>query len=670
LTKKMRIITPGTNAVQRNGALYFDFHALKNFLGFGHALLPADLGSVATTEPIAILGKVGVFNKKQREQITTFLNNHSSLIIAGLCLEGAIDPSFTRLLVRKASFCTVTDVKTKTLAEKLTGRKLPIADPLWLANADGPSPTHPYWLFHYGLSRDETTCGFFSETRNILARSQHSVSLALNKRELPYSALNCHTLFSPLFPQITLHALSSSSAVITTSRGVARMALACSVPAILIENPGTHPPDDPIPQLVPTQSPYRAAQEIERIISNYPWKPIRREIHRTRMALSPIAAKCPGKHASLKRALNIACICDQAYLPFFRGLVENLILVHGKNLRLYLLALDLQTKRFAMQNYASLIARIYGVTDLHGAEKKPVFRHGSFDVIAYASKPKLIDQALTDGAGNIFYTDLDVFYFRSPIRLFNRWEPNTGALLFPHWNHTYENTRLHGCFNAGMIAAAADASAFLRWWGMLCDSHCAKDTARGYYDDQAYLDLAAVNFPEISIYRGRDENVAAWNITTLGVRMDSANPGTILLDDGKPVASFHAPQPDRLGLHEAKFSWDQLCFVSSDLGAAERYPDFLSRLRHHFVTYWPSFREIDDVRNSLARGFRKSNLEIPKSLENFLRSPIGTRLLKLWKPLKNATRMGRRLLPRKHTPSSPIPDWVKIQKRVFRNFDY
>jgi len=232
------------------------------------------------------------------------------------------------------------------------------------------------------------------------------------------------------------------------------------------------------------------------------------------------------------RRLDVCAVADIRYLPFLLGLVENLREWHGDALRLHLLALDGEVEAFARSELSSILASCHRLETLWGRDAQRLRKRGVADQ-AYASKAALLERALGQCRGPVWYLDLDLFFFRSPAPLEEALGSERSVLLFPQWNQHLNVARFYGAFNAGMVLVRPGAERFLAWWRHLCLEHYNRDVRRGYFVDQGLLDLAPVYFPEVGIYRGGDENLASWNLRTV--------------DRRKPPGSFHAAREDGEG---------------------------------------------------------------------------------------------------------------------------
>ena len=68
-----------------------------------------------------------------------------------------------------------------------------------------------------------------------------------------------------------------------------------------------------------------------------------------------------------------------------------------------------------------------------------------------------------------------------------------------------------GLYNAGFVGANKDAIKTLQWWADCCLYRCEKNSFRGLFDDQKYLDIIPIIEESAHIIRHKGRNVAGWN---------------------------------------------------------------------------------------------------------------------------------------------------------------
>jgi hypothetical protein len=171
---------------------------------------------------------------------------------------------------------------------------------------------------------------------------------------------------------------------------------------------------------------------------------------------------------------------------------------------------------------------------------------------------------LANTGAPVLYSDIDIYYYAPPQAL----EPELRqgrVLLFPQWNDRLWYSKFYGVFNAGMLGVQSGAEPFLEWWTERCLRDYNGDFLTGYFADQGFLDLAPAYFDDLHIYRHGDHNVAYWNTGTLVASYQPSEKREVHLQSGRPLRSFHAAVPDRLGIYEEKFGWDQIHTFASPL---------------------------------------------------------------------------------------------------------
>jgi len=144
---------------------------------------------------------------------------------------------------------------------------------------------------------------------------------------------------------------------------------------------------------------------------------------------------------------------------------------------------------------------------------------------------------------SVIYLDNDLFFFRQFDFLFDLLKQHS-FLLTPHYyksdpkkdqNWLEANYRV-GLYNAGFVGASRVAAETLKWWAKCCAYRCEKNSLRGLFDDQKYLDLVPVMEEKAHIVRHKGCNVAGWN-TELCKRVLRDN--EILINGRDPIIFIH-----------------------------------------------------------------------------------------------------------------------------------
>jgi lipopolysaccharide biosynthesis glycosyltransferase len=124
---------------------------------------------------------------------------------------------------------------------------------------------------------------------------------------------------------------------------------------------------------------------------------------------------------------------------------------------------------------------------------------------------------------HIIYLDPDIKVFSS-LALFNNLLNEYSILLTPHiytplaidtLSPNEQTFQMHGIYNLGFLALNVkkqQALSLLDWWEERCLSICFRDTSRGLFVDQLWLNLAPLYFPETHILRHIGCNMAPWNL--------------------------------------------------------------------------------------------------------------------------------------------------------------
>jgi lipopolysaccharide biosynthesis glycosyltransferase len=167
----------------------------------------------------------------------------------------------------------------------------------------------------------------------------------------------------------------------------------------------------------------------------------------------------------------------------------------------------------------------------------------SQDKIRWSLKPIFIKYLLENKANKVIYCDNDIYFYDSYAFLFDLLDQNI-FLLTPHHyprdpnkdqNWLEANFRV-GLYNAGFIAATNTAVETLQWWAECCAYRCEKNSLRGLFDDQKYLDLVPVINENVHIVRHAGCNVAEWNKAI--IHRSNVN-GKVMLNNSYPLIFIH-----------------------------------------------------------------------------------------------------------------------------------
>lgn len=141
------------------------------------------------------------------------------------------------------------------------------------------------------------------------------------------------------------------------------------------------------------------------------------------------------------------------------------------------------------------------------------------DKLRWSLKPVLMKYLLSQtSTDQLIYLDNDLFFYSDYRFLFELLNTHS-FLLTPHHykndpnknqNWLEANFRI-GLYNAGFVGANKTAINTLQWWADCCLYRCERNSFRGIFDDQKYLDLIPIIEPTALILRHKGCNVAGWN---------------------------------------------------------------------------------------------------------------------------------------------------------------
>lgn len=497
------------------------------------------------------------------------------------------------------------------------------------------------------------------------------------------------TLICPEFPQVAAKAIASAKAVLSFSMQPSLIALASGVPTFLVctdEKTTKLAQDLAIPFMLwnPEQSPEKVAHAFDNVIKNYPWETVRPALERNKtefikqlrshelVSIGYIETSQGTKAYPIRRAdkpssppLRFCCIADEKYLPFFAGLVENLLEVHGDNLEAHLLGLGNQTAQAASSLFPRLKLHTYSLEDIWTLEELEQVKAYSVGLRAVSSKPRLLRHLINNfGAEPIFFFDLDLFFFRSPRALIENLG-DASVLLFPQWSDRFEWMRFHGMFNTGLIVAKRGAEPLMDWWAKQCLNGISYDISTGHYMDQACLELGILYFDGIKIGKRLDENVAPWNRKTLKVTSDPYKPWRLVLNGGNPVGSYHAAGPDNSGYFEIKYAWDQMATFFSNIKEPDTIEPFYANILEQQRLHW---NQLNQLLRERARITERLHIKLknpnPRIIAKYL-DGWGSRMMVVWDLFYRGYRLLRSPFTPKFSDCDPAQRrWIESQQEA------
>lgn len=187
-----------------------------------------------------------------------------------------------------------------------------------------------------------------------------------------------------------------------------------------------------------------------------------------------------------------------------------------------------ELKDFKDNNFVSIINKYKKIADKLRWSLKPVFMKFLLE---------------KQGLEKIIYLDNDQFFYSDFQFLFELLTAHS-FLLTPHYyksdpksdQNWFEANFRVGLFNAGFVGANKNALKTLQWWAECCEYRCEKNTFRGLFDDQKYLDLIPVMDENAHIIRHQGCNVAGWNTEICKREVSDSR---ILINGKFPVVFIH-----------------------------------------------------------------------------------------------------------------------------------
>lgn len=223
-----------------------------------------------------------------------------------------------------------------------------------------------------------------------------------------------------------------------------------------------------------------------------------------------------------------------------RALFDSLREIHSDSF-LHVLCIDELTEGPTAENIAFF--SLADLSDMPSAKTILSKYSASKDKVRWSFKPIFLSYLLENKADKVVYTDNDIYFFGDYAFIFDLLDSND-FLLTPHHyprdptkdqNWLEANFRV-GLYNAGFVGVNRNSIKDLRWWAECCVYRCEKNSLRGTFDDQKYLDLIPVMNERAHIIRHKGCNVAEWNKAVIS---RTERDGKVYLDEKDPLIFVH-----------------------------------------------------------------------------------------------------------------------------------
>lgn len=242
-------------------------------------------------------------------------------------------------------------------------------------------------------------------------------------------------------------------------------------------------------------------------------------------------------------AFHFCTISTHSHLYKVNALFDSLLKIH-LNVVLHVLIVD----RVNDNNSASVKnISYYDVEKVNISVGEKIIKKyaKNRDKLRWSLKPIFLKYLIENNiAEKIIYVDNDIAFFNSFEFLFEELN-NYTILLTPHHYPRYTDKMQNwleanfkvGLYNAGFLAVNKYALSTLEWWANACLYRCEKNSVRGLFDDQKYLDLVPIIEPKALVLKHQGCNVAEWNREVCKRTKDKE--GNILINEKWPVVFIH-----------------------------------------------------------------------------------------------------------------------------------
>lgn len=137
----------------------------------------------------------------------------------------------------------------------------------------------------------------------------------------------------------------------------------------------------------------------------------------------------------------------------------------------------------------------------------------------------------------ITYLDADIFFFSSPIPLFEELGDGSIAIIGHRFPPYLLYKEIYGIYNVGWLSFRRDENALacLHWWRERCIEWCYDREEDGRFADQKYLDDWPNRFTNVVVLEHKGANLAPWNVSKYRLHHDKSG----ILVDSQPLIFFH-----------------------------------------------------------------------------------------------------------------------------------
>jgi hypothetical protein len=256
--------------------------------------------------------------------------------------------------------------------------------------------------------------------------------------------------------------------------------------------------------------------------------------------------------------LNTFCtIITPSFVPFANTIYASLkqyhVHVHFNILLVTTNTAEIEQAKNALHKEISFFTPTTLCADGMGKKIFDKYFNAYIDRFRWSMKSVFISFLLEKKEYNkVIFFDPDIFVTNNCNFLFDELD-RKDVILTPHWRPmrpfnqevygqqhiNFEYLFTNGLYNAGFIGVQKKGIPLMNWWAEACYYRCEINPAKGFYDDQAYLNLFPLLSENVGIVYHRGCNVADWNISENKI---SLHGDEIIVNEKHPVIFVHFTQ--------------------------------------------------------------------------------------------------------------------------------
>lgn len=179
----------------------------------------------------------------------------------------------------------------------------------------------------------------------------------------------------------------------------------------------------------------------------------------------------------------------------------------------------------------------------------------------------------------ITYLDADLFFFSSPMPLFEELGDNSISIIGHRFPPSLKHLERFGIYNVGWLSFRRDDNglACLNWWRERCIEWCYDREEDGRFADQKYLDDWPSRFQKVIVLQHKGANLAPWNLSNYHLQHEKDR---IVVDNDQSLIFFHFHGLKKIKQWLYNPTWNLYCVTPSRTLRRKIYTPYIKAWIH------------------------------------------------------------------------------------------